>query len=59
MLDRLFGPKKKRARGGSLSEIAYRARQRIIEVQIPFLEKREAELKKRIAEKQTTGDGEK
>jgi hypothetical protein len=55
MLDRLFGPKQKRTRGSDLNEIAYRARQRIVEVQIPFFEKREAELQKRIAEKQATG----
>lgn len=57
MLDRLFGPKKKRDPEDVLSELGYRMGRRIKEVQIPYFGQRVAELRKRIAEKQTSADG--
>jgi hypothetical protein len=56
MLDRLFGSKKKRPQDNSHAAVAYRGQQRIVQVQIPFFEKRAAELRRRIAEKQTNVD---
>ena len=57
MLNRIFGSKTKRPQDDSLAAVAYRARKRITNVQIPLFERRAAELRKRIAEKRTDSDG--